>query len=66
MLCGSMLERVLISCIEVVNVTKIEIQDVFYTYSGDMLCEGMVERVLLCYIEVVNVTNIEIQDFLYL
>ena len=29
MLCGSMLERVIICCIEVVNVTKIEIQDGF-------------------------------------
>ena len=41
MLCGSMVERVLISCIEVVNVTNIEMQDVFfYTYSWGTQCEG--------------------------
>ena len=34
------MERVIICCIEVVNVTNIEMQDVFYTYSGGTQCEG--------------------------
>ena len=37
MLCGSMLERVLISCIEVVNVTNIEMQDVFFIPTAGVL-----------------------------
>ena len=41
MLCGSMVERVIICCIEVVNVTNIEIQDGFFMpTAGGMLCEG--------------------------
>ena len=37
MLCGSMVERVLISCIEVVNVTNIEIQDGFFIPTAGVL-----------------------------
>jgi len=41
MLCGSMVERVLISCIEVVNVTKIEIQDGFFIPTAGVCCAGV-------------------------